>query len=203
MTVLIAASVRARPRAMMYARTMSPPVAPGTKEVHYAIQLPTWLEMNRTGRTVVMAVGEVEDEDGNKHKVSFSSGAVNDQIIILTAPCPLNVATEAKSLRAEPGKGVELRVNVARGFLQRQPVKIELLLPDHFRGVAAKSLSIPMDADSGTLVIEFTDPLGPFNMPAVVRATTIIDGDPVIAETKIEFVNASRDLQIQARSASE
>ena len=39
-------------------------VSPDVDAVDYPIQIPTRLEMNRTSRTVVMAVGEVEDEDG-------------------------------------------------------------------------------------------------------------------------------------------
>lgn len=167
-------------------------VAPGTKEVYFPIRMPTWLEMNRTGRTVVMAVGEVEDEDGSKHKVSFSSGHVHDQIITLTAACPMNITSEPRSLRATPGTSAEVRVRVSRGVLQKLPIRVELLLPDHFTGVNTDSITIPDDSNSGTLLIEFTEQSGVFNMPAIVRATTVIDGDPVIAESTIEFVSLSQ-----------
>ena len=159
-------------------------------EFQYPIQVPTWLEMNRTGRMVVMAVGEVEDEGGVKHKVSYSSGAVNDQIIILTAPCPMSVRAARTSIRAEAesGKPFDLGVRVSRGVLARAAVKIELLLPKHMLGVEADPIIIPSENDAGTLSIRFREPLGPFNMPVVIRATTTSEGDPVIAETKVEFV---------------
>lgn len=164
-------------------------VANGTPEVFYPIQIPTWLEMNRTGRMVVMAVGEVRDEDGNVHKVSFSSGAVNDQIIILTAPCPMSVSVHPESVRAVSGRSADVRVSISRGVLPRQPVRVELQLPRHFVGVAASAVEIPADQDTGQLRVEFSGEPGPFNMPAVIRARTVVDGDPVIAETHIELVS--------------
>ena len=36
-----------------------------------------------------------------------------------------------------------------------------------------------------TLTVHFADAPGPFNMPLTVRAT-LTDGDPVVAETKLE-----------------
>ena len=160
-------------------------------EFQYPIQAPTWLEMNRTGRIVVMAVGDVKDEDGVNHKVSFTSGNVNDQIIILTAPSPLSVRTTQKSIRAEPGKTFDLGVQISRGVLEPAPVKIEMQLPKHMQGVGVRSIVIPADKDKGFMTLEFDQPLGPFNMPIVIRATTTRDGDPVIAEAKVDFVNTT------------
>lgn len=167
-------------------------VAADANEVHYPVNVPTWLEMNRTSRTVVMAVGEVEDEDGVKHKVSFSSGAVNDQIIMLTAPCPLSVRSTRRSIRAAPGERLDLDIKVGRGVLKRRPVKLELLLPKHIRGVNAEPTTIAGDKDSGTLTLSFSDSPGPFNAPVTIRATTTSNNDPVIAETKIEIVGPGR-----------
>ncbi|MBP90360.1 MAG: hypothetical protein CMJ64_27250 [Planctomycetaceae bacterium] len=157
-------------------------------EFQYPIRVPTWLEMNRTGRVVVMAVGEVEDEDGVKHKVSYSSTAVNDQIIILTAPSLMSVRAVRTSVRAESGKTFDLGIQVARGVLKPAPVKIELLLPKHMRGIEAEPITIPTDKNAGSFSIRFGETFGPFNMPVVIRATTIRAGDPVIAETELEFV---------------
>ena len=167
-------------------------IASGITEFDYPINVPTWLEMNRTGRMVVMAVGEIEDEDGVKHKVSYSSGAVNDQIIILTAPCPLNVKTARQSVRAVRGESLDLGVTVSRGVLNPAPVTVELLHADHIRGVQAEPLVLAADQSVGQLRLRFSDPLGPFNLPLVIRATTIRDGDPVIAEVKVDFVDGAK-----------
>ena len=164
------------------------PLAPGTTEFDYSINIPTWLEMNRTGRMVVMAVGEVEDEEGGKHKVSYSSGAVNDQIIILTAPCPLNIKASRQSVRVVPGEALKLGVTISRGVLKPAPVKVEVLPAAHIRGVTAEPLTLATEQTTGDLQLRFGNPLGPFNLPLVIRATMIHNGDPVIAETNVDFV---------------
>lgn len=161
---------------------------PDATEFEYGIRIPTWLEINRTGRVVVMAVGEVEDAGGTKHTVSYSSGVPKDQVIILTAPCPLSVRTDRTSIRAEDGQSLDLEIHVARGVLKPAPVKVELVQARHIRGVQAQPLTILADQTSGKLRLNFREPLGPFNTPLVVRATTMSEGDPVIAETKVEFV---------------
>ncbi|MDP6445306.1 MAG: hypothetical protein QF805_16020, partial [Pirellulaceae bacterium] len=165
-------------------------VAADANEFVYPINIPTWLEMNRTGRMVVMAVGEVADEQGVKHKVSFSSGTAKDQIIILTAPCPLNIRTTRGSLRAASGQPVEVGVKVNRGVLAAAPIQVVVLPPEHIKGVVAEPLTIPADQSEGVLKLRFQEPLGPFNMPVTIRATMISEGDPVLAETSLDLVAA-------------
>ena len=48
-------------------------VPPGVSEFDYPIKLPPWMEIGRTSRTAVMAVGEVVDADGVKYPVSYTS----------------------------------------------------------------------------------------------------------------------------------
>ena len=116
----------------------------GQPEVFYPLFVPTWLEMNRTSRSVVMAVGIVKDEDGVSHRVSFSSGAVKDQVIMLTAPCPLNIRAQRLSFRAVPHQSVEVPVTIARGILKPAPVIVELLVPTHIRGLRPERLTLSL-----------------------------------------------------------
>jgi hypothetical protein len=160
-------------------------------EFEYPVTLPTWLETNRTTRTILMVTGEVSDEDGVRHKVSFSSGDTRNQIALLTAPCPLSIRAESQSMRATSGDAKELHVTIARGTLSAAPVKIELVLPEHLRGVSADPLTIAADQTSGQLKLHFAAPLGPFTMPITIRATTMHENDPVIAECKLELVAGS------------
>ena len=162
----------------------------GQPEVFYPLFVPTWLEMNRTSRSVVMAVGIVKDEDGVPHHVSFSSGAVKDQVIMLTAPCPLNIRAQRLSFRAIPHQSVEVPVTIARGILKPAPVIVELLVPTHIRGLRPERLTIASNNNTGNLTIHFEEKLGPFNMPVRIRATTTVGNDRVIAETNIEFVSS-------------
>ena len=157
-------------------------------EFDYAIALPTWLEMNRTSRTVVMALGEIKDWDGSRHLVSFSSGATKDQIIILTAPSPMSVRSRTSSVRVQSNSPAMLTLDVARGVLQPAPVKVELIVPDHIKGVSAQPVTVAADQSQVNLAISFAADCGPFNMPLTIRATTHRGADPVIAETQVEFV---------------
>ncbi|MEO1998697.1 MAG: PPC domain-containing protein, partial [Planctomycetaceae bacterium] len=157
-------------------------------EFDYAIALPTWLEMNRTSRTVVMAVGEIKDWDDSRHMVSFSSGATKDQIIILTAPSPLSIRSLVSTLRVQTHAPATLTVEVARGVLKPKPVTIELLVPAHMQGIASKPVTIAADHTQAILHVSFAPKCGPFNMPLTIRATTLRGADPVIAETQVEFV---------------
>ncbi len=164
-------------------------IPPDVTEFYYPITVPTWLEMNRTGRMVIMALGEVKDEDGKKHKVSYHSDEPNDQIIILTAPSSLSVRTSQHSLRAKPESSFDLGIQIARGVLKPAPVTIELLCPKHVHGIQATTITISADQERGSLPIHFHSTFGPFNMPLIVRATILSEGDPVIAETKVDVVN--------------
>ena len=172
-------------------------VAPGQSEFSYSIQIPTRLELNRTGRIVVMAVGELIDEEGRKHKVSFSASSSNDQIIILTSPMKTGVDISPKHIVVQPDSSTALNVTVKRGQLAPQPMVVELMVPQHFSGIMAEPITIPAGSDQGTLQIQMTNPSGPFNMPMTVRATTHdSDGLPLFSESKLEVIrkpaNASR-----------
>ena len=68
-------------------------------------------------------------------------------------------------------------------------VKVELILPEHVRGVMAEPVLIRAEDSAGQLTLRFAgDGLGPFNQPAVIRATLNDASGPVIAETKVEIV---------------
>ena len=164
-------------------------VPPEATEFVYSIQVPFLLEMNRTGRTLIMTVGEVEDAEGVKHKVSYTSDVAEDQIMTFTAPSILNLRLDVNTVRATPGATCDVGVQVMRGVLKPAPVKIELITPKHFHGVEADTSTIVAEETKANLTVRFGDLLSPFNMPAVVRATTFQDGSPVIAEAKLELVN--------------
>lgn len=166
-------------------------IGPEVNGFVYPVRLPTWLETNRTCRTMIMVSGEVADADGTKHMVSFSSGETQNQIALLTAPCPLNIRAERSSVLAVPRTTRELRVSVSRGTLALAPVTVELILPEHVVGVSAEALVIATDENAGVLRVQFGERPGPFTMSVVVRATTLQNGDPVVSETKIEFVTHS------------
>jgi len=163
---------------------------PGESEFDYEISLPPYMQIGRTSRTCLMAVGIVEESDGTKHKVSFSSSEQADQIIILVDPARLSVETAKRSLKAVPGKTTELNLKLARADNLQGPIQIELILPKHLQGVTAEKLVIPAKETTGQLKLHFaSSQLGPFNAPVTIRATTNDPrGKPVIAEWQLQIV---------------
>jgi hypothetical protein len=163
-------------------------VPPGVSEFEYTVQLPPWMETGRTSRACVMAVGMVKD-GGVEHAVGYTSEGQNDQIIAVVETGLLGVEVEKGSVAAVPGQAVSVPVKVSRGKGQTGPVKLELVVPEHVRGLSAGPVVLPADQSRGDFTLRFAaGPLGPFNVPLVLRATLTTAAGPVIAETKIEVV---------------
>ena len=164
-------------------------VAPGQTEFEYPASLPPWMELGRTCRVCVMAVGKVKDIDGTEHSVSFSSVGQNQQMIVVVGPGRLDISLEKLTVRAEPGAEARVPVKVTRARELTGPVSIEALIPEHWRGVTAAKIVVPADKSVGELVLKFTaGECGPFTMPLVVRSTLETKATPIIAEAKVEIV---------------
>jgi Bacterial pre-peptidase C-terminal domain len=164
-------------------------VPAGKNEFDYPVKLPPWMEIGRTCRVCVMAVGVIKDADGSKHTVSFSSVNQNEQYVAVIEAGRLAVRAGKSSLRAEPGTSVDLPVTIARARGLSGPVKLELVIPGHIQGVTANTITIPDGQTTGTLTVRFTGKQpGPFNMPLLVRATLVGKYGPMIAEEAVEMV---------------
>lgn len=165
-------------------------VPAGQSEFDYPVNLPPWMEIGRTSRTNLMAVGEIADAEGNRHKVSFSSVDQNLQVVVLVDPGPLGLQTETASLAMVTDHTVDLPVRLLRDKTVTGPVTVELLPPRHVAGIAAEKIVIPADQDRGVLAIRFSPGAGPFNAPLLVRASGTWRDGPVVAETKVSVVPA-------------
>jgi len=165
-------------------------VPPGVSEFEYTVTLPPWMETGRTCRVCVQAVGVVK-EGSAEYVVGFSAVGNNDQMIAVVETGRLGIDVSKGSLAAAPGGSAALAVKVARGKGVAGPAKVELVLPPHVRGVKAEPVVIAADQTTATLTIHFDrDKLGPFNVPAVVRATIEDAGGPLTAEANVEIVPA-------------
>lgn len=158
--------------------------------IDYPLTMPPYMEIGRTSRTCLMAVGIVTDFDGSKHKVSYSSEQQNDQIIAIVDPTRLSVMPAVKSLKVTPGSEVQVPFDVNRGVGLSGPVAVSLVVPEHIRGITASPVTVPADAKSGTLTLRFADrELGPFNAPLNVQAVIKDErGFPVTTEAALELV---------------
>jgi len=187
--------VRLADHQMRYLQGVTGPtviVPPGASECVYPVYLPPWMELGRTSRACVMAVGEIVDRDGSRHIVSFTSTAQNEQIVVVLSPGSLAVSVDPLSAAVLPGASIEVTVRIRRARDDLGDVCIELVTPRHMRGISAEPLLLPSDAEQGRLKISVASEAGPLNMPLTVRARTLTD-DPVVAETPLELVWAARN----------
>ena len=167
-------------------------IPPRKTDFEYSITLPPWMVIGRTSRTCVMAVGDVVDADGTKHKVSYSSTTQNDQIIVLVDPARLSVRTSSPSIRATPGRQIRVPFQIERAAGLKGLVKVVLIFPRHVKGVKAEAVEVSATGNSGELPLTFDDGQpGPFNMPLIIRAMIRDEeGNPVTAEAPLTVVPA-------------
>lgn len=168
-------------------------VPAGATEFEYAILLAPWMEMGRTSRTCVTAVGVIKEADGSEHEVSFTSNNNAEQVVAVIKPGRLAVEVQPASCTAEPGKALRIAVHIARVSDLVGPVKVELLVPPHIRGLRAEPVTVPASADQGNLTIHVAgEGAAHINMPLLIRAILMDHGDPVVAETKLDIQSAQR-----------
>ena len=160
-------------------------VPTGKSEFEYAVRLPPWIEMGRTSRACAMAVGVVKDPDGTGHKVSFTSSEQNHQMIVVPEPGRLGIDLANSAIAVAPGGTVRVPVRISRAKSLTGAVKVELILPGHWRGVAVEPIEIPEGREGGELVLKVGTGSTPvFNGAVIVRASS----GSVVAETKLELV---------------
>ncbi len=161
-------------------------------EFTYPVQLPPWMEIGRTSRTCVMATGTITLENGSQHVVSYSSQEQNNQIIVLVDPGRLSLQLTEPSVRAEPGATLRVPFTVQRGVDLAGPIRVELVIPPHIRGVRSSPVELSAAQENGILSIECAaDAIGPINQPLLVRAAVNQNAVLTTAEASLEIVAAS------------
>jgi hypothetical protein len=164
-------------------------VPAGANEFTYDVTLPPWMETGRTSRVCVMGVGVVKEPDGREHQVSFSSVNQNEQLVAVVGPGKLALELERTTLTVQPGKMLFVPVRIKRGQGVEGDVKLELVVPGHIKGLTGEVSTIAKSKEEGRLAIRCADNArGPFNMPVVIRATILHEGQPVVAEGKLEIL---------------
>ena len=162
-------------------------VPAGVSEFTYSAYLPPWMETGRTCRVCVMGVGVLKEPDGLEHRVSFSSVNQNEQLVAVVGPGKLALEADRASYTLVPGKTIAVAVRVKRGQGVEGPVELTLITPVHIQGLNAVKTTIPAKMEGGELVIKCPDNLaGRFNMPVTLRAALMRNGEPLIAEVKLD-----------------
>jgi len=163
-------------------------VPAGADEFVYPVTLATWMDLGRTSRVVPMLIAEIADEQGVKHKVSFTTNEQNCQLITIVSPPPMRVVLDRPSIAVEPNGQVALPIQIRRDKSITSPIRVELVVPPHIRDVRAEPVQVPSGATETTLHIHFGATPGPFNIPLLVRATCDVEGDPLVTEAPFDCV---------------
>ena len=163
-------------------------VPAGAKQYRYAIQLAPWMQPGRTARMVVCGSAIITDHDGSQHRVSHSSGAQNDQIICFVSPSLSSITSTIESVQYRAGQRQKLPFTVNRGQLKGDAL-VEIIMPNHLKGVSATPISVPAGQNEGVIEIHFADTENiVLNAPIVLRAT-LRDGKGIhTAEDKVDLV---------------
>ncbi len=159
----------------------------GTTEFDYPITYPARMEIGRTSRIQIMLTTVVTDADGSKHTVCYSSFEGSEQVIAITSENLVALSIASPSYLARPNALLTLPVHVRRApQLGAGPMKVELLVPAHMRGIKAPALMLAAGVEEGELRVELGSELGPFNMPLTLRASTA-SGVLFFGEAQVEF----------------
>ncbi|MEX0585672.1 MAG: hypothetical protein WD176_03445, partial [Pirellulales bacterium] len=83
-------------------------VPAGATEFDYPVRIPPWTLLGRTGRAVIVASATIEEPDGSRHVVSFSTHNDDDQVVVLASPPLLTIDTPRTTIVARAGKTIML-----------------------------------------------------------------------------------------------
>lgn len=158
-------------------------------EFDYPIYLPPWMELGRTSRTTLMATGVVTGADGKQHRVVYTSGSQNDQIICRVSPARLLVEAPT-AVEVKPGGGAAIPFTLKRDGSLAGDARVELIAPAHVAGVAADPIVLPEAEERGELIVQFGASPGPLNMPLLLRASCGEGDQRVVGEAEIELFRA-------------
>lgn len=168
-------------------------VPAGANEFTYTVKLPPWMDLGRTCRVCVMGTALVQDAAGRDHRVSFSSVNQNEQFVAVVGPGKLALTIDRPSLVLEPGKPAVVGVRVQRALDLKGPVRVELAVPGHLQGIAAEPATIPKGESSGAIRVTCKEmPPSGSTQSWTVRAVLLQQGQPFVAEGKIDVVPAAR-----------
>lgn len=164
-------------------------VPAGDSEFDYTVSLPPWMEIGRTSRFCLMGSAFVEDEAGIKHRVSFSSHAQDDQVIILVDPVRISLQLPSSTFVMNRGGSIEIPVKVVRGTGLAGDVRVHVSAPPHIKGWSAEPFVVAAKDDAGLLKLQVDKNSNDvFNAPLIVNATIKdASGKPIRTESRVHI----------------
>ena len=164
-------------------------VPPGVEEFEYPVTLPPWMEIGRTSRSVVAAIGVVKEADGSEHEVSFSTPGAELQIATVVGPGRIGLEARRTSLAFAPGGILTVPVKVSRGPGVDGPIRVELAVPKPSHGLWTAPLILAAGQDEGVVrIVCGTTVARPLTDHLVLQAVGQTKGGPVTAEARLALV---------------
>jgi len=161
----------------------------GVNDFEFPFYLPPGMSRDRLGRCLVMAIGEVVDENGNPHQVVFTDGE-ESQAPINTKAGRLSIVARESSILIRPNSDAEIEFTLQRDPRLLAAAKVELLVPEHIADITPAAVDLGAEDTQGVLRMHIGSDPGPFNMPLTLRATVLDSGDPVVGECSFDVVAA-------------
>ena len=160
-------------------------VGPEVKKLSYPVFLPEWLETTRTSRIGLIAIAQIPDPKG---KIRYVQAAMDGQITMSIEGAMLKLLHPSEELVVPIGAPFELTLKLAQSNKLKEPVNLELIIPDEIKGLVTFSPMV-WPTNSDTLKIKVaTKPeakmVGQWVLTA--RVTTQFEKHPVVSETGIE-----------------
>ena len=164
-------------------------VPPGESEFDYTVSLPPWMEIGRTSRFCLMGSAFVTDGSGTRHRVSFSSHAQDDQVIVLVDPVRISLQLPTSTVVVKRGGSIRIPVKIQRGTGLAGAVRIHVSSPPHLKGWSVEPIVVAADEDFGMLSLRVDQKSShTFNSPLVVNAVLKdANGKPIRTESRISI----------------
>jgi hypothetical protein len=160
-------------------------VGPEVKKLSYPVFLPEWLETARTSRIALVAIAQIPDPKG---KIRFVQAAMDGQVTMSIEGAMLKLLHPSEELVVPAGAAFEITLKLARSNKLKEPVNLELLVPEEIKGLISFSPMVwPTDKD--TLKVKVgtkADAKLEGSWMLNARVTTQFEKHPVVSETDIE-----------------
>jgi hypothetical protein len=168
-------------------------IPPGADRFDFPFYLPPGMSRDRLGRPLIMGIGEIVDEQGNRHQVAYTDGETAQAPLRVRAG-RLGVVAKQTSVYIQQRSVSEIEFEVQRGDAKLNlPATVEVMIPDHISGLDAAAVTLAPDEHLGSLSLQVGPRVGPLNMPLTLRVTVIENGDRVVGESLIAVVAKDPD----------
>ncbi|HET6422778.1 MAG TPA: hypothetical protein VFG20_03790, partial [Planctomycetaceae bacterium] len=145
-------------------------VAADTKRVDYPIFVPEWMETTKTSRMILNGRITQPDPKGN---VRTLLQRMELRLGILPEGAMMKLAHAPGEYTASPGSELAIPLTVSRIAEFREPVVLELVVPESLAGqITAQAMTLGATESQGVLQIHFAETVAPMaEQSLVIRAT--------------------------------